>query len=230
MKTLICLLLFLILPPLMAPNPNLHSTVNLQKTVTGSKYQEWETIRVYRTFYCATSSLCRKKICGGNKRTAWNKDATKAGGCAVDPRNIRYGSVVKVGDKQYVCDDTFGERQRERDWKKGIVHIDIRVAGKPHKEVARMGAGWIWVKVKRNIKTTKSPKPHGLMWIDMMIHDCRQYLSMSRGEIGTIMEEPPHMLDEEASREWGVIQYRFKKLKDECMRAAGKAPLDWENR
>lgn len=106
-------------------------------------------VRVYRTFYCATGEGCDKPICGGNKRTATGSDATKAGGCAVDPRRIPYGSIVEIDGARYVADDTFGKRQRERDWEAGIVHVDIRVVGKTHREVHSMGAGYVDAKIER---------------------------------------------------------------------------------
>lgn len=103
----------------------------------------------YVTNYCATGSGCTHKICGGNKKTAWGRDASVGDGCAVDPRRIPYGSRVRVGGRWLVADDTFGRRQRERDWAAGIIHIDVRVAGKTHEEVRKMGAGWVWIEIEQ---------------------------------------------------------------------------------
>lgn len=103
-------------------------------------------IRALVTAYCATGPRCSAPICGGNPQTAWGRDATVGDGCAVDPRAIPYGSVVVIDGKRYVADDTGGAMRR--DWReRGIVHIDVRVAGRTHEEVRRMGAGWKEVEV-----------------------------------------------------------------------------------
>ncbi len=105
-------------------------------------------ITVKRTFYCATGPGCDQPICGGNDRTAWNKDATVAGGFAVDKRWMPYGTKIQLQDGTIlVADDTFGRAQREKDWEAGIKHIDIRVAGSTHNQVRLMGNGMITIEV-----------------------------------------------------------------------------------
>ena len=104
----------------------------------------WHEVRAYRTFYCAAG--CGHAICGGNSKTAFGRDARVADGVAVDPRRIPYGSIVEVEGRRYVADDTFGKAQRERDRASNVLHIDVRVAGKTHDEVRRMGAGWITIR------------------------------------------------------------------------------------
>lgn len=103
-------------------------------------------IMVLRSFYCSTGPGCSDPICGGNPRTAWNRDATVGDGCAVDPRAIPYGSVVVIDGKRYVADDTGGAMRR--DWReRGIIHVDVRVAGRTHEEVRRMGVAWVEAEV-----------------------------------------------------------------------------------
>lgn len=108
-----------------------------------------EIIRVRRTYYCATGKGCHEKICGGNLKTAHGRDARYGDGCAVDPRRIPYDTTVCIGGKSYTADDTFGKNQRNRDWKSGIIHVDVRIAGRLHKEVRKMGAGWIEMEMIR---------------------------------------------------------------------------------
>lgn len=65
-----------------------------------------------------------------------------------------------------------------------------------------------------------------LYYLDMAIHDCRQYLMMAAGEIKSIEEEGELALDE-PTQDITKITIRLKRLKDQCMRLAGKPPLDW---
>lgn len=116
---------------------------SVAELVTVKPHKASKVISVYRTFYCASGAGCTEPICGGNKKTAWGRDASKGDGCAVDKRRIPFGSKVTIGGVTYISDDTFGRAQRARDWERGIVHVDIRVAGKSHREVARMGAGLV---------------------------------------------------------------------------------------
>ena len=46
-----------------------------------------------------------------------------------------------------VHDDNLGKAQRERDWEMQRPHIDIRVAGRTHDEVRRLGAEWLEIEV-----------------------------------------------------------------------------------
>lgn len=131
-----------------APRKDAFSAPATERTLAMSL----STVRVYRTYYCATGAGCSNPICGGNERTAWGRDATIAGGCAVDPRRIPYGSTVEIDGVRYVADDTFGRAQRERDWKAEIIHVDIRVAGRMHDDVRRMGAGWTDATIDRRDK------------------------------------------------------------------------------
>lgn len=152
MKSYLYVFGFLLVVPMLAPNPgSLRSKdPEIVRSVATSEVvlEEWETIRAYISRYCATSSLCNKPICGGNRKTSWGKDATKAGGVAVDPRRIPYGSIILIDGKRYVADDT-GSSMRRAWRKKGITHIDIRIAGFPHEEVRKLGVDWKMIKVLR---------------------------------------------------------------------------------
>lgn len=118
--------------------------------------QDHEIVQVWRTFYCATGKGCHEKICGGNKKTANGRDASIADGCAVDCRRIPYGCMVSVKSGSYVADDTFGKNQRNRDWNRNVIHVDIRVSGRPHSQVRKMGASWIRMEViRKNGKIVK---------------------------------------------------------------------------
>ena len=61
----------------------------------------------------------------------------------------------------------------------------------------------------------------------MLIHDCRQYLMIATGELKSIEEEGELELDDH-TEDIGKIALRLKRLKDQCMRIAGKRPLDWQ--
>jgi 3D (Asp-Asp-Asp) domain-containing protein len=104
-------------------------------------------VRVWRSFYCATGAGCHNPICGGHLKTAAGRDARLGYGCAVDPRAIPYGSRLHIGGRVYVADDT-GSAMR-KDYKRGVVHVDIRVAGMTHEQVGRLGAGWVDAIIER---------------------------------------------------------------------------------
>lgn len=115
-----------------------------------------EIIEVQRTYYCATGEGCHEKICGGNLKTAHGRDARRGDGCAVDIRRIPYGVTICIDRTSYTADDTFGKKQRKRDWVAGIIHIDVRVAGTTHKKVHSMGSGKIKMRViRKNGKIVK---------------------------------------------------------------------------
>lgn len=64
--------------------------------------------------------------------------------------------------------------------------------------------------------------------LDMLIHDCRQYLALARGEIESIAEEPDILAMDEPSSDPLIVLDRLRRLKDDCMRVAGERPLDWK--
>ncbi|MBI3313625.1 MAG: hypothetical protein HYZ83_05280 [Candidatus Omnitrophica bacterium] len=74
----------------------------------------------------------------------------------------------------------------------------------------------------------KLPPDEGTLgFLDMLIHDCRQYLMIATGEIKSIEEEGELELDD-PTEDIRKITIRLKRLKDQCMRIAGKRPLDWQ--
>ena len=100
---------------------------------------------------------------------------------------------------------------------------------------------WIWLKDSsragevlrraRKFATKKEaatyPAEEGtLALLDELIHDCRQYLMMATGELKSIEEEGTLALEDPTSDIW-KITIRLKRLKDQCVRLAGKTPLDW---
>lgn len=108
---------------------------------------EGRKILAFVTRYCATGPGCKARICGGNLRTAHGTDATKEGGFAADPRWCPYGTRIRIDGRTFVHDDNFGPGQRARDRALARPHIDIRVAGRTHDEVRRMGAGWVEIEI-----------------------------------------------------------------------------------
>jgi hypothetical protein len=101
----------------------------------------------------------------------------------------------------------------------------------------------VWVKLKDSRKADKIlegwsrkrgdmrsltvyPEDATLDLLDMLIHDCRQYLMIATGEIKSIEEEGVLELDD-PSGDIDIITLRLKRLKDQCMRMAGRRPLDW---
>ena len=71
------------------------------------------------------------------------------------------------------------------------------------------------------------PEEGTLGFLDMLIHDCRQYLMIAIGEIKDIDEEGELEL-EDPTEDIHKITIRLKRLKDQCMRQAGSRPLDWQ--
>lgn len=65
--------------------------------------------------------------------------------------------------------------------------------------------------------------------LDILIHDCRQYLMIAAGEIKSI-EEEGILADEQPTESLAEITHRLKKLKDQCMRIAGLTPLNWQRK
>jgi len=65
-------------------------------------------------------------------------------------------------------------------------------------------------------------------FLDMMVHDCRQYLLIATGEIKDISEEGELELDD-PTQDLYKIGIRLKRLKSQCMRQAGLRPLDWQH-
>lgn len=71
------------------------------------------------------------------------------------------------------------------------------------------------------------PEEGTLVFLDMLIHDCRQYLMIATGELKSIEEEGELELDD-PTEDIQKITIRLKRLKDQCMRMAGRRPLDWQ--
>lgn len=72
------------------------------------------------------------------------------------------------------------------------------------------------------------PEDGTLENLDMLIHDCRQYLMIATGELKDITEEGVLDLDD-PTNDILKITIRLKRLKGQCMRMAGRIPLDWEH-
>jgi len=73
------------------------------------------------------------------------------------------------------------------------------------------------------------PPDEGTMeFLDMLIHDCRQYLLIATGKIKSIEEEGELALDE-PTKDIRKVTIRLKRLKSQCMGMARKLPLDWEH-
>lgn len=72
------------------------------------------------------------------------------------------------------------------------------------------------------------PEEGTVEFLDMMVHDCRQYLMIATGKLKDISEEGELELDE-PTNDLYKIAIRLKRLKEQCMRQAGGMPLDWEH-
>ena len=72
------------------------------------------------------------------------------------------------------------------------------------------------------------PEEGTVEFVDMMVHDCRQYLLIAEGKIKDISEEGELELDD-PTNDLFKIAIRLKRLKDQCMRQAGGRPLDWQH-
>ena len=74
---------------------------------------------------------------------------------------------------------------------------------------------------------TLPPEEGTMVFLDMLIHDCRQYLMIATGELKSIKEEGELDLDD-PTNDIEKITIRLKRLKDQCMRMTGRKPLDWQ--
>ena len=68
------------------------------------------------------------------------------------------------------------------------------------------------------------PDINTLGFIDMEIHDCRQYLLIAAGVIKDITEEGP-LAEEEPTDDIKKICERLIKLKSQCMHIANRSDL-----
>ena len=82
--------------------------------------------------------------------------------------------------------------------------------------------------MKKRSKLQLPPKEGTPEFLDMLIHDCRQYLMIAEGKIKSIAEEGELELDE-PTNDLFKIAIRLKRLKDQCMRQARRRPLDWQH-
>lgn len=86
-------------------------------------------------------------------------------------------------------------------------------------------------KLERKIKKGPiklPPDENTLGCLDMLIHDCRQYLMIATGELKDIDEEGELELDD-PTEDIEKITIRLKRLKSQCMRQAGRRGLDWQH-
>jgi len=75
----------------------------------------------------------------------------------------------------------------------------------------------------------KLPPDKGTLgFLDMEIHDCRQYLYIAQGVINDITEEGP-LLQDDPTEDIHEICERVIKLKSQCMRATHR-PLTWQEK
>ena len=72
------------------------------------------------------------------------------------------------------------------------------------------------------------PEEKSLGFLDMLIHDCRQYLMIATGELKSLEEEGELALDD-PTEDIEKMTIRLKRLKDQCMRIAGRRSLDWQH-
>ena len=85
-----------------------------------------------------------------------------------------------------------------------------------------------WARRRKDKRSLTIPPEEGTLgFLDMLIHDCRQYLMIATGELKSIDEEGELELDEPTD-DIEKITIRLKRLKDQCMRLTGRTPLDWQ--
>ena len=123
--------------------------------------------------------------------------------------------------------------------------LDNSAFGKSYGKIIVDGAFPLWVRVEdsgrahevlelarrftRPRKKFQLPPEEGTVeFVDMMVHDCRQYLMIAAGELKDISEEGELELDG-PTNDLFKIAVRLKRLKDQCMRQAGRRPLDWQH-
>lgn len=110
--------------------------------------------------------------------------------------------------------------------KKTPLYIDCKDADKAD---TILEAARDFAKALKKIKKITLPPEEGTLEnLDMLIHDCRQYLMIAAGELKSIEEEGSLELDD-PTNDIRKITIRLKRLKAQCMIMAGKKPLDWEH-
>lgn len=82
--------------------------------------------------------------------------------------------------------------------------------------------------IAREKKVALPPEFGTLEYLDMLIHDCRQYLMIAAGELKDIDEEGELALDD-PTNDIEKITIRLKRLKGQCMKVTGRPRLDWEH-
>ncbi|OGX06593.1 MAG: hypothetical protein A3G87_09305 [Omnitrophica bacterium RIFCSPLOWO2_12_FULL_50_11] len=121
--------------------------------------------------------------------------------------------------------------------------LDTKAFGQPETFSTRGTALWVWLRDRerthevldfarrfaRPRRKFQKPAEEGTVeFVDMMVHDCRQYLLIAEGKIKDIAEEGELELDD-PTNDLFKIAIRLKRLKDQCMRQAGGRPLDWQH-
>ncbi len=82
----------------------------------------WKPLVVTTTAYSPTTEQCDDTP----GETATGTDARRVYGVAADPRAVPYGTVLRIpGYGDAPVDDTGGDMRRN--WKRGIVHLDLRI-------------------------------------------------------------------------------------------------------
>mgnify|MGYP001595929028 CR=1 FL=1 len=81
--------------------------------------------------------------------------------------------------------------------------------------------------IERKKEISLPPEFGTLEYLDMLIHDCRQYLMIATGELKNIDEEGELALDD-PTNDIEKITIRLKRLKGQCMKMSGRIGLDWE--
>lgn len=113
-------------------------------------YEYWKTINAKLTAYCP----CRR-CCGrfANGRTSTGRNAWRPNGCAVDPKLIPYGTLIKIPGAGIRRADDTGPAMR-RSSRKGIYHVDVRMVY--HWNARKWGKRWKRVVLYRRVRRSKS--------------------------------------------------------------------------
>lgn len=70
--------------------------------------------------------------------------------------------------------------------------------------------------------------------LDMILHDCAQYLAKAEGDHRSVWQIPPPWADPSGGTDSPTVNpyslvARARMLKDMCIRLSGGKPLNWQN-
>ena len=95
---------------------------------------------------CKITAYCPCRICSGDFKdtTATGRTARSGHTVAVDPDKIAYGTILKIGDHEYVAEDCGRHVKGDHIDIYFDSHEEVEEFGKKYKTVWIIGRNWRW--------------------------------------------------------------------------------------